>query len=126
MSRVTADDPGKTPRHLLATAHQLLERPESAASGLWPRAAALLGRQALELLLHALWRRQAPGTESASMRAQLICLPRYLDPKLAGRVGYAWAALSGACHQHAYELAPTATELRRWLRVVEEMIDINL
>lgn len=113
--------PGRTPSDLLSTARQLLERPETAASGLWPRAAALLGRQALELLLRALWRRQAPGTEACSMRAQLICLPSYLEPELAGRVGYAWAALSGACHQHAYELAPTANELKRWLRVVEEL-----
>ena len=111
------------PQELLAAARQLLERPEAGTAGVWPRAAALLGRQALELLLAELWQRRAPGTEEASMRAQLICLPRYLDAALAGRVAYAWGALSDACHQHAYELAPTAPELRRWLHVVEELGD---
>lgn len=116
-----SDENGNAPGELLAAAHHLLDRPDISTVGLWPRAAALLGRQALELLLDGLWRRQAPGTEGASMRAQLICLPRYLEPELAGRVGYAWGRLSSACHQHAYELAPTSAELRGWLRVVEEL-----
>ena len=111
----------ETPGELLQTARGLLERGESGTSGLWARASALLGRQALERLLADLWRLQAPGTEEASMRAQLICLPRYLEPRLAGRVAYAWGALSSACHQHAYELAPTVPELRGWLAVVEEL-----
>ena len=42
------------------------------------------------------------------MKAQLLCLPHYLgDEELAERVSYAWAGLSGACHQHPYELPPT-------------------
>ena len=57
------------------------------------------------------------------MRAQLICLRTYLgDADLAARAGHAWSALSRACHHHAYELAPTATELRAWFSVVDELI----
>ena len=44
------------------------------------------------------------------------------DEELAERVSYAWAGLSRACHQHAYELPPTSTELSGWLEVVEQLI----
>lgn len=115
------EDVLETPSGLLEAARGLLERQESGSSGLWARASALLGRQALERLLADLWRLEAPGTEEASMRAQLICLPRYLEPRLAGRIAYAWGALSEACHQHAYDLAPTVPEVRGWLAVVEEL-----
>ncbi len=110
-----------SPLELLVMARQLLDRPEEGAAGVWPRAAALLGRQALEQFLADLWRQRAPGTEQASMRAQLACLSSYLDEETAGRVAYAWGALSDACHQHPYELAPTASELRRWLQAVERL-----
>ncbi len=110
-----------SPLALLVMARHLLDRPEEGAAGVWPRAAALLGRQALEQFLADLWRQRAPGTEQASMRAQLACLSSYLDEETAGRVAYAWGALSDACHQHPYELAPTASELRRWLQAVERL-----
>jgi hypothetical protein len=52
----------------------------------------------------------------------LICLPSYIDGNgLAGRVAYAWNALSHACHHHAYELAPTLAELADWIRTVERL-----
>jgi hypothetical protein len=37
-----------TPEELLAAARRLIERPDAATAGVWPRAAALLTRQALE------------------------------------------------------------------------------
>jgi len=101
---------------VLTAARNLMERTEPATAGLWPRATALLARQALEAALDDLWKVRAPGMEQCSMRAQLLCLPHYLQaPKalspqaddLAQRVSYAWAGLSGACHQHPYELPPT-------------------
>jgi hypothetical protein len=49
------------------------------------------------------------------MRSQLLCLNAYLDGDTATRAAYLYAALSRACHYHLYELAPTATELTRWL-----------
>ena len=93
-------------------------------AGFWPRATALLTRQALEAALDDLWRRRAPGLELCSARAQLLCLPSYLhgDEELAERVSYTWAALSRACHQHPYELSPTSSELLGWIATVEQLI----
>jgi hypothetical protein len=107
---------------LVTVARDLLERPDPTTAGLWPRAAALLTRQALEASLDQLWRARAPGVELASARAQLLCLPKYLgDPALAGRVSYAWTGLSRACHHHAYELPPSSSELANWVGIVEEL-----
>ena len=39
-----------TPSETLAMAQQLLERTDAKTAGLWPRAAALLARQALDRL----------------------------------------------------------------------------
>lgn len=101
---------------LLRTAEVLLQQPVQGTSGLWPRAVALLTRQALEEGLAAYWRTRAPGTERCPMRAQLLCL-RALAPRsdLAESVAYLWTVLSSACHYHAYELAPSAGELQTYL-----------
>jgi hypothetical protein len=106
----------------LEIAHGLLRRADPATAGLWPRAAALLARQALEASLGRLWERRQLDLQGCSIRAQLICLRRYLgDVELAARAGHAWAALSRACHHHPYELAPTAAELGDWFAVVGEL-----
>ena len=128
---------------VVIAARNLIERTDQATAGLWPRATALLARQALEAALDDFWRVRAPGMEHCSMRAQLLCLPHYLQgpkppspqaPKppslqapghaddLAQRVSYAWAGLSRACHQHPYELSPTSVELLGWLGTVEELV----
>jgi hypothetical protein len=115
-----------SPEKLLSAARSLLERPDARTAGLWPRAAAHLARQALELLLDEFWRTKAPGTENTSTRAQLICLSSYLGGNgLASRVAFAWNALSHACHHHAYELAPTASELRLSLEVAQEFLELT-
>jgi hypothetical protein len=108
---------------LLRAGRALMQDPRAGTAGIWPRAAALLGRQALESALDDHWRRRAPGLENASMRVQLACLPDYLpDRRVAADVGFTWAALSEACHHHAYELAPTAPELEGWLDAVERLV----
>ena len=86
-------------------------------TGVWPRAAAFLVRQALELAMAALWAAdpRATGLSGCTMRSQMLCLAAYLDPDTATRAAYLSAALSRACHYHSYELAPTAAELTRWL-----------
>ena len=119
-----------TPAEILAAARNLLERTDPATAGLWPRATALLARQALEAALDEFWKVRAPGMEQCSMKAQMLCLPYFLqapgpktqDDHLAQRVSYAWAGLSGACHQHPYELPPTSAELLGWLGTVEELV----
>jgi hypothetical protein len=108
---------------LVKEARALLERADPSTAGLWPRATALLARQAIERALAELWRVRAPGVEKCSARAQLLCLPIYLvDDPLAERVSFAWSALSRGCHQHPYELPPTAAELTALLHIAEDFI----
>jgi hypothetical protein len=111
---------------LLDVARDLLQRPDPATAGIWPRASGLLARQALETALDDYWRRRAPGLELCSMRAQLLCLPSYLHGDgadgLAERTAYAWIRLSWACHQHVYELPPTAAELAAWIDTVGQFV----
>ena len=112
------------PGPLLDMARGLLHRADPATAGLWPRASALLARQALEAGVLGLWNRRSLDLQACSMPAQLICLRTYLgDADLAARAAHAWSALRRACHHHAYELAPTAGELDAWLRVVGELIE---
>ena len=112
------------PRALLALADGLLRRADPATAGLWPRASALLALHALETSLLRLWQRRALDLQGCSMRTQLICLRSYLeDARLAARAGHAWSALSRACHNHAYELGPTAGELQSWFSVVDELVE---
>ena len=112
-----------TPRLVLSLARGMLGRMDPDTAGLWPRASALLACRALEATVNRLWERRTLDLQGRSMRVQLICLRTYLgDADLAARTGHAWSALSRACHHHPYELAPTAAELRRWLSVVEELI----
>ena len=111
------------PADVLAMAQELLRKPEASTAGLWPRAAALLARQALEMALDRYWKTKRPGMELCTTHAQLICLRQYWpDKDEAGRIHHAWIALSRACHHHVYELAPTAGELERWFGVVDGML----
>ena len=115
-----------TPDELLTAARQIIRRPDAATAGVWPRAAALLARQALELAMAGLWdgRPQAAGLSDCTMRSQMLCLTAYLDQDTATRAAYVSAALSRACHYHPYELAPTAAELTRWLTETAELVSI--
>jgi hypothetical protein len=115
-----------TPDDLLAAARRLVDRPDATAAGVWPRAAALLARQALEQAMAALWAAcpQATGMCSSTMRSQLLCLTAFLGQDVATRAGYLSAALSRACHYHPYELAPTATELTRWLSETADLVTL--
>jgi hypothetical protein len=112
-----------TQTDIVKSARGLLDRTDPRTAGLWPRATALLGRQAIEAALADLWKLRAPGVEKCSARAQLLCLPFYLgDEVLAERVAYAWSALSRGCHQHPYELAPTSPELLGLLQVADDCV----
>jgi len=112
------------PSALLAAARDLLERADPTTAGIWPRATALLTRQALEAALDDLWSLRAPGVEHCSAHAQLLCLPYFLtgDDRLAEDVAYAWDGLSHAVHHHPYELPPTSVELMHWLSIVEQLV----
>ena len=109
-------------RELLDAAQALSRRASAETRGLWPRASALLARQALEVALKTWWSARAPGAEQASMRAQLLCLERDLPADVARDAHQAWTALSRACHHHAYELPPTAEELAGWQAAVNRVL----
>jgi hypothetical protein len=47
-----------TPDELLAAANGLMRRPDTLIAGIWPRAAALLPRQAFEAAMADLWASQ--------------------------------------------------------------------
>lgn len=113
-----------TPDDLLVAAKGLMQRPDALITGIWPRAAALLARQALEAAMAELWnsKRQTAEMSSCNMRSQLLCLTAYLDSATASRAAYLFAALSHACHYHAYELAPTAAELTGWLDQAAQIV----
>ena len=112
------------PAQLVEMARELLTRASPKTAGLWPRAAALLARNALEMAVDDYWARRRIPLTSCPTLPQLICLREYLgDGDLAGRVHHAWHALSRACHHHPYELAPTAAELGALVDVVGELLD---
>jgi hypothetical protein len=110
-------------RELLAAARQLANDAGTEHRGTWPRAAALLARQALEVALKTFWSFTAAGMEAAPFKTQLLCLDGYIRPAVA-RQGYqTWSALSRACHHHVYELAPTRDELLAWCDDVESVVN---
>lgn len=94
--------------------------------GAWQRAAAFLGRQALEDAIAEVWPGPAAGLARCSMSAQLTCLPFYLDdPDIGYRARQCWYALSSACHAHPYELAPTVSELTALLDEVQAFVAVH-
>jgi hypothetical protein len=89
----------------------------------WPRAAALLARQALEQGLDDLWGAVSPRVREASRHAQLLCLGEFIrDEELVSGARYAWHGLSRACHHQVYELSPTEAELSTWLDAVDRLL----
>ena len=111
-------------REILASAKSLIDRSSSDTRGLWPRAAVLLQRQALEVALKTYWSAKARGVEECSTRAQFLCLGSYLrNEPVARRAHLAWTALSRAAHFHPYELPPTREELLGWHDTVLQLLE---
>ena len=98
---------------LLRSAEEMVSEPRYSIAGVWPRAAALLARQAIEAAMLEAWSVRAPGLELCTTHAQLLCLPDYMrDREIAQNAALTWSSLSRICHHHPYELVPTAAELR--------------
>jgi hypothetical protein len=111
-------------REILASAKQLIDRSSSDTRGLWPRAAVLLQRQALEVALKTYWSAKARGVEECSTRAQFLCLGSYLrNEPVARRAHLTWTALSRAAHFHPYELPPTREELLGWHDTILQLLE---
>ena len=120
---MSATPPPDSPEALLGEARRLLEQPNARTAGLWPRAVALLARQALEGALVRYWQgRGLAAVAETSLRSQLLCLSQLASSEVAGPASYTWAALTSACHAHAYELAPTASELGGWIEAVDGLM----
>jgi hypothetical protein len=106
---------------LLSGAKRVLADGLGSTTGVWPRACALLTRQALECAIDDYWAgTEYPEFAGASGRSKLTCLVVVAGADAAGPVAAAWSELSNACHVHAYRLAPTAGELARWIDVVSD------
>jgi hypothetical protein len=113
-------------REMLYRAIDLLERPTSETAGLWPRATAVLARQALERGLTETLSVEVQGIHKAPVQAQLLCLRIFMeDTATADEVNLAWWALSRACHHLSYELPPTAAELRALIDVVDRFVEAS-
>jgi hypothetical protein len=109
---------------LVSAARDLIRDDDATTAGLWPRAAALLARQGLELAMVRLWEVTAPGLERTPMRCQLLCVGDMLnDRELGGRATLTWNSLSNACHHRVYELPPTASELNLALETVWDLAE---
>lgn len=117
----SAEAQAMSPVELLDASDRLMVAGLPNMQGLWPRAVAFLLRLALETAVDEFWRTAAPGMTTCSRRAQLACLHAFTDRETAAKVSAAWGALSSACHYHAYDLGPTAWELRSWYDTVRQI-----
>jgi hypothetical protein len=111
-----------TPDELLAESERLLSTVVPGTRGRWPRACAWLTRLALEQALDNYWSRVLPEAINCGVRPQLLILPQYAGASIAALAAEAWFGLARAAHHHAYDLAPTAAELRRWHDLVRTVV----
>lgn len=86
-----------------------------------------LARAALEGVIIDLLTAKGVTADRASERAKLSCLEGIYvgDRDLVHKAEYAWSRLSDACHQHAYQLAPTYSEVRHLVGLVEELASLS-
>lgn len=112
-------------KHGIALARTLL-------SGQWwlrahsVRAAAWVARTVLEDALRALVRAKGVDPGRGNTTSMLISVGVLYgdDPQVAFDAEYAWLALSRACHQHAYEFAPTHGEVQSLIDMVERLVHV--
>ncbi|WP_082981962.1 hypothetical protein [Mycolicibacterium mucogenicum] len=105
---------------LLGHAQQILNKPR--ADGLAPRMAAFLARQALEEIIVSRCARLGAPVESANARSRLIVLRALDTADAADSASRAWSGLSNACHVHAFELQPSASEIKHLCGVVASLL----
>ncbi|WP_396925857.1 hypothetical protein [Mycolicibacterium sp.] len=98
---------------LLCRAEALLDAPESTAAGNAARLAAFLARQAVEDLINARCAALCDAPAVAGTTKAKLAILKSMDTTPAGPVLIAaWHQLTGHCHQHAYQLSPTVSEVR--------------
>lgn len=87
------------------------------------RTAALLARLALEDWLDeasASWS-SCVGDKPPTTNSKLIVLSRKRGPEVGEQARRVWQSLSRAVHHHAYELQPSAAEVRHLIAQVREL-----
>ena len=93
------------------------------AAGSAARLAAFLARQALEQLVTQRLSALEIDAPRATMRSKLVILRSLDTTDRADAAAVAWNGLSNVCHHHAYELAPTVSEVRHLCRVAARLLD---
>lgn len=108
---------------LLAYAEQVLDG--TVALGVrGPRTAALLARCAFEEWLDEMsapWATQVNTDRLPTTSSKLVALGALHGVELGEKAKKAWNGLSRAVHHHAYELQPSASEVRHLVRQVIEV-----
>lgn len=101
----------------LAEAQLAAARPHSNRMACW------LARSALEQAVDDLLASQDVTTgPHASVRSKLTCLEvAYESTDVPAQAQYAWSRLSEACHQHAYQLTPTSSEVKHLIELVRSL-----
>ncbi|OBG34928.1 hypothetical protein [Mycolicibacter heraklionensis] len=98
---------------LLSRAAALLDSPDKAAAGNSARLAAFLARQAVEELIDTRCATLCDFPVVVGTTKAKLAVIKSLDTTPAGGTLIdAWHQLTGFCHQHAYQLAPTVEEVR--------------
>lgn len=111
---------GKTAVSLLNLADLILAGTVRMPRGRGARVAALLTRTALEDIVDDLCRANGLDLPHSSMRVKLACL-RAVSAHGAENAALAWWGLSRACHQHAYEIAPSHPEVAHLTATVRSL-----
>ena len=107
---------------LLAQAEAALGGATGLPRGTRARIAAWYARAALEDVTSELLRDKLDcDPHELTMASRLACL-RVLRPELSDEAGHAWWALSRLCHQHAFELSPTAAEVSHLIEQVARLV----
>ncbi|GEL18669.1 hypothetical protein [Pseudonocardia asaccharolytica] len=96
---------------LLELARAVLDEKVAVPARQRARAAAHLGRLALEEIVSRLCARVGAELPRASMRSRLVVLQVLAPPEWSRSACAAWEGLSRACHRHAYELSPADAEI---------------
>jgi hypothetical protein len=111
---------GQDAEEILGEARRVADLEDLGATGV--RAAALLGRSALESAIWSLF----PSRRTVSGRAMLLTLATVTTamgrPDIGRTASVAWSRLSAASHHHAYELPLTAVEVEHLLSLVDDVI----
>ena len=107
---------------LLSQAQEVLQGSASHST----RAACWIARSALEHAVDDLLEAKRLSANEATMRSKLTVLQVAYeqDNDVPALADHAWNRLSQACHHHAFELAPSATEVQHLIQLVAKVLPL--